>query len=152
MRGINGKTDIQEDELDFETVFVAIEHRTLWAFIHVGISQVGDNRRTPVGVIRFLGYERGARRAGQAVLEKAETYLESCNVSHIDAFSQDSRYDFYHFENAGLSDGLDHVQALLGFNGYQYSSGEVFLDWESYSVTPVPSSLPITFRNYKFMA
>ena len=142
---INSKTDVQEDELDFETAFVAIENRTAQAFIHVGISQIGGNRNIPVGVIRFLGYERGARRAGQAALEKAEAYLEACNVSHIDAFSQDSRYRFYHFENAGLSDGLDHVQALFGFNGYQYCSGEVFLDWEHYSVTPVPSSAPVTF-------
>ena len=141
MRGVNGKADIQEGGLDFETVFVAIENRAVQAFIHIGIGQVGDNR----GVIRFLGYERGARRAGQAVLEKAEAYLEACNVAHIDAFSQDSRYRFYHFENAGLSDGLDHVQALLGFNGYQCCSGEVFLDWENYSVTPTPSSVPVTF-------
>ena len=136
MRGINN-----EGGLDFETAFIATENRTIQAFIHIGIG----HGKTPVGVIRFLGYERGARRAGQAVLEKAEAYLEVCNVSHIDAFSQDCRYHFYHFENAGLSDGLDHVQALLGFNGYQYCSGEVFLDWENYSVTPIPSSVPITF-------
>ena len=140
-----GKADIQEGGLDFETAFVAIENRAVQAFIHVGIGQVGDNREIPVGVIRFLGYERGARRAGQAVLEKAETYLEACNVAHISAFSQDCRYRFYHFENAGLSDGLDHVQALLGLNGYQYCSGEVFLDWENYSVTPTPSGVPVTF-------
>ena len=138
MRGINGKTDKNRRmDLDFETAFVAIENRAVQAFIHVGIGQVGDNRNIPVGVIRFLGYERGVRRAGQAVLEKAEAYLEACNVAHIDAFSQDSRYRFYHFQNAGLSDGLDHVQALLGFNGYQCCSGEVFLDWENYSVTPI---------------
>lgn len=145
MRGMNGGADIQEGGLAFETAFVAIESRAVQAFIHVGIGQVDDNRRTLVGIIRFLGYERGARRAGQATLEKAEAYLEACNVSHIDAFSQDCRYRFYHFENAGLSDGLDHVQALLGFNGYQYCSGEVFLDWENYSVTPIPSSVPVTF-------
>ena len=104
--GINGKADIQEGKadiqeggLDFETVFVAIENRAVQAFIHVGIGQVGNN---PVGVIRFLGYERGARRAGQAVLEKAEAYLEACNVAHIDAFSQDFRYRFYHFEKRWL--------------------------------------------------
>ena len=142
MRGVNGKANIQEDGLDFETVFIAIVNRAVQAFIHVGIGQVGDN---PVGVIRFLGYERGARRAGQAVLEKAEAYLKTCNVAHIDAFSQDSRYRFYHFQNAGLSDGLDHVQALLGFNGYQCCSGEVFLDWENYSVIPTPTSVPVTF-------
>lgn len=145
MRGINGKADKNEGGLGFETAFVAIESRAVQAFIHVGIGQVDENRRTPVGVIRFLGYERGARRAGQAALEKAEAYLEVCNVSHIDAFSADHRYRFYHFQNAGLSDGLDHVQALLGLNGYQYCSGEVFLDWENYSVTPVPSSVPVTF-------
>ena len=77
MVGVNGKADIQEGGLDFETAFVAIENRAVQAFIHVGIGQVGDNRQIPVGVIRFLGYERGARRAGQAVLEKAEAYLES---------------------------------------------------------------------------
>lgn len=145
MRGINGKAEKNEGGLDFETAFVTIGNRTVQAFIHVGIGQVGDNREIPVGVIRFLGYERGARRAGQAALEKAEAYLEACNVAHIDAFSADCRYRFYHFENAGLSDGLDHVQALLGFNGYQYCSGEVFLDWENYSGTPVPSSAPVTF-------
>jgi GNAT superfamily N-acetyltransferase len=145
MRGVTtGKADIQEGGLNFETAFIAIENRAVQAFIHVGIS-LGGNRNIPVGVIRFLGYERGARRAGQAVLEKAEAHLEACNVSHIDAFSQDSRYRFYHFENAGLSDGLDHVQALFGFNGYQYCSGEVFFDWENYSVTPIPSSTPVMF-------
>ena len=39
---------------------------------------------------------------------------------------------------------LNQVQGLLGFNGYRRSEGEVFLDWEDYSVTPVPSSLPVT--------
>ena len=82
---------------------------------------------------------------GKLCLKKRKSYLEACNVAHIDAFSQDSRYRFYHFENAGLSDGLDHVQALFGFNGYQYCSGEVFLDWKNYSVTPIPSSVPVTF-------
>ncbi len=145
MRGVNGKADKNEGGLDFETAFVTIENRTVQAFIHVGIGQVGVNREIPVGVIRFLGYERGARRAGQAALEKAEAYLKACNVAHIEAFSADWRYRFYHFENAGLSDGLDHVQALLGFNGYQYCSGEVFFNWENYSVTPVPSSAPVRF-------
>jgi len=146
IRGVTtGKADKKEGGLDSETAFVAIVNGAVQAFIHVGIGQVGNNREIPVGIIRFLGYERGARRAGQAVLEKAETYLEACNVAHIDAFSQDCRYRFYHFENAGLSDGLDQVQALLGFNGYHRSGGEVILDWENYSITPTPSIVPVTF-------
>ena len=114
------------------------------AFIHVGISPAGEHRKENLGVIRFFSYERGARRIGQAVLEKAEDYLKTFNVSQISAFPQECRYSFYHFDHAYLSDALDQVQGLLGFNGYHRCEGEVFLDWEDYSVTPVPSSLPVT--------
>ena len=138
------EADLKADGLDSETAFVAIVNGTIQAFIHVGISQIGDNREETVGVIRFMGYERGARRVGQAVLEKAEDYLKTFNISQISAFPQDCRYRFYHFEHAYLSDALDQVQGLLGFNGYRRSEGEVFLDWENYAVTPVPSSLPVT--------
>ena len=113
-------------------------------FVHVGIGQFGDNREDDIGVIRFLGYERGGRHAGQAVLEEAEDYLEARNIAQIFAFSEDRRYRFYHFETACLSDTLDHVQALLGINGYRRCLGEVFLDWTNFSVTPTPCSVPVT--------
>jgi len=145
MRGVTtGKADKKEGGLDSETAFVAMVKGAVQAFIHVGIGQVGDNREEEIGVIRFMGYARGARRVGQAVLEKAEDYLKTYDVSKIFAFSQDCVYRFYHFEHAYLSDALDQVQALLGFNGYKRSEGEVFLDWENYTVTPVPSNLPVT--------
>ena len=73
--------DLKADGLDSETAFVAIVNGVIQAFIHVGVSQIGDNREETVGVIRFMGYERGARRVGQAVLEKAEDYLKTFNVS-----------------------------------------------------------------------
>ena len=145
IRGVTtGKADKKEGGLDSETAFVAMVKGEAQAFIHVGIGQVGDNREVDIGVIRFFGYERGARHAGQTVLEKAEAYLQTFNISKIYAFSQDCRYRFYHFEHAYLSDALDQVQALLGYNGYHRSDGEVFLDWEDYTVTPVPSGLPVT--------
>ena len=145
IRGVTtGKADKKEGGLDSETAFVAMTNGTGQAFIHVGIGQIGDNREEDIGVIRFFAYERGARRVGQVVLEKAEAYLKTFNISQIFAFPQDCRYRFYHFEHAYLSDALDQVQGLLGFNGYHRSEGEVFLDWEDYSVTPVPSSLPVT--------
>lgn len=145
IRGVTtGKADKKEGGLDSETAFVAMVNGAVQAFIHVGIGQIGNNREEDIGVIRFMGYDRGARHAGQTVLEKAEAYLKTFNVSKIFAFSQDCRYRFYHFEHAYLSDALDQVQALLGYNGYHRSEGEVFLDWENYSVTPVPSSLPVT--------
>ena len=145
IRGVTtGKADKKEGGLDSETAFVAMVNGEGQAFIHVGIGQIGDNREEDIGVIRFIGYVRGARHAGQTVLEKAETYLKAFNVSKIFAFSQDCRYRFYHFEHAYLSDALNQVQALLGYNGYHRSEGEVFLDWENYTVTPAPSSLPVT--------
>ncbi len=95
----------------------------------------------------FLGYERGARHAGQTLLEKAEAYLNTFNVPKIIAFCSHARcyrYDFYHFMHAKLSITLDHVHALLGHNGYRPRYCQVFLDWENYAVTPIPSRLPVT--------
>lgn len=147
VRGVTtGKSDVKDGGLDSETAFVAMVNGAVQAFIHVGIGQVRDHeeKEENVGVIRFFGYERGARRVGQAVLEKAEAHLKTYDISRIFVFSQDCRYRFYHFEHAYLSDALDQVQGLLGYNGYHRSNGEVFLDWEDYSVTPVPSSLSVT--------
>ena len=136
-----GKTDKDDfgRGLDSETAFVAMTEGAVQAFIHVGLTQMRDE---DVGIIRFLGYERGARRAGQAVLEKTEDYLKAFNVTRI--FAAERRYRFYHFEYACLSDALDQVQALLGFNGYHRSNGWVFLDWENYDVTPIPAPISVT--------
>ena len=142
LRGVTtGKADKDDfgRGLDSETAFVAMTEGAVQAFIHVGLTQMRDE---DVGIIRFLGYERGARRAGQAALEKAETYLKAFNVTRI--FAAERRYRFYHFEYACLSDALDQVQGLLGFNGYHRSNGWVFLDWENYDVTPIPAPIPVT--------
>ncbi len=142
LRGVTtGKADKDDfgRGLDSETAFVAIRGGVVLAFIHVGLTQMRDE---DVGIIRFLGYKRGARRAGQAVLEKAETYLKAFNVTRI--FAAERRYRFYHFEYAFLSDALDQVQGLLGVNGYHRSKGWVFLDWENYDITPIPAPIPVT--------
>lgn len=141
-----GKTDRTDDDLEAETAFVAMQNGELQAFIHVGFYQDENenNEKENTGVIRFFGYERGARQVGQASLEKAETYLKTYNVSRIIAFSKIYRYRFYHFEYAHLSNALDHVQALLGLNGYQRCNGQVFLDWENFTVEPTPSGLSVT--------
>ena len=144
LRGVTtGKTDKNYvgRGLDSETAFVAIREGVVQAFIHIGLIQI---REENVGIIRFLGYERGARRAGQIVLEKAEDYLKAFNVTQISAFETNWRYRFYHLEYAYLSDALDQVQGLLGFNGYHRSNGWVFLDWENYTVTPISAPIPVT--------
>jgi len=151
---------ISEDELDTElldttyktedskglqaqTTFVAREQDNLLGFIQVGIEPVEELNKHNIGVIRFFGYQPGERQAGQALLEKAETYLSTYTPNQILAFPQDYRYRFYHFGHAYLSDALGQVQALLGYNGYQRICGEVFLAWENYAVTPTAVTMPV---------
>lgn len=129
-----------------ERVFIAISDDTIKAFVHTTISLKAKNEEEDVGFIRFLGYERGERKAGQAVLNKAEEYFKTCNISRIFAFSQNDRYRFFHFEHAYLSDALDHIHGLLGYNGYRRSDGEVFLDWENYEVAHMEAPLPVTLN------
>ena len=140
MREINRKADKTEGGPHSETVFVAMQNGAVQAFIHVGLNQMRDE---DIGTIQFLGYERGARYAGQTVLEKGEAYLKTHNVTRIFAFLG-CAYRFYHLAYAGLSDALDHVQALLGFNGYRRYSGWVFFDWENYDITPTSPPIPVT--------
>ena len=143
LRGVTiGKIEKNDDglRLGSQIAFVAVIAGTVQAFIHVALVRIRDE---DVGVIRFLGYECGVRRAGQAVLEKAEAYLKALNVTRVSAFTR-SRYRFYHLEYAYLSDALDQVQALLGFNGYHRCNGWVFLDWENYDITPVSPPIPVT--------
>ena len=145
--GLTHQTNDTDYDLDSETAFVAMESGVVQAFIHVGFYQEENenNEKVNNGVIRFFGYKRGMRQAGQTVLEKAEEYLKSHNVLHVIAFSKLFRYRIYHFEYAHLSDTLDHVQALLGANGYRRDHGQVFLDWKNFAVIPMPSNLPVTF-------
>lgn len=134
-----------DDALEAETAFVAMQNGVIQAFIHVGFFQEENenNEKVNNGVIRFFGYERSARHAGQTVLERVETYLKTFNVTRITAFSS-YLYHFYSLEYANLSNALDHVHALLGFNGYHPQQHWVILDWENYDVTLISPPTPIT--------
>ena len=128
------------EQLHSETGFVAKDGDSLRGFIHVGIRHASDERAA-TGVIHFFWYERGQRVAGQALLEAAEAYFRERNQVRVEAFSQSIRYPFYHFDNAFLSDHLDHIQALLAFNGYARTGGEVFLDWPDYEIVLTPTDI-----------
>ncbi len=76
--------------------------------------------------------------------DTADEYLRERDMRQVHAFPQEYRYPFYHLEAAYLSDQLDQVGALLGFNGYRRIRGEVFLDWPDYEpAEPRPADLPI---------
>jgi GNAT superfamily N-acetyltransferase len=136
-----------QEGLHSEAVFVAREGRRPLGFVHVGIEGATEDRPEERGAIRFLCYPRGQRRAGQDLLGAAEAYARERSVPRIVAFPQGHRYRFYHFKNAFLSDRLDHVQALLAFNGYERSGGEVFLDWPNYEpAAPVAPEVEAEFQ------
>ena len=131
-----------QDRLHSEAAFVAREGTSVLGFIHVAIERAEKADEAEQGVIRFFWYERGHRTAGQALLEDAEEYVRKQDVAQITAFPQDYRYPFYHLPHAYLSDHLDQVHALLGFNGYRRVAGEVYLHWPDYeSIAPTPADV-----------
>ena len=139
---LNNNSDIDEFK-----VFVALTKGAVQAFIHVRLCK--NNRSDEKeGYIRFFSYERGARRAGQTVLEKAEEYIKSFNVSRINAFTSGDKYPFYHLEYANLSTTHEHVYALLGANGYVPKPQWVFLDWENFEIPPISSPIPVKLSVY----
>lgn len=141
--GLNKETERSKGELEEQALFLTIKKGQIKAFVHVGFKTYHeddeDREDEKIGYIRFLGCERGERQAGQVVLEKAEAYLNSFEIKSIEAFSSDdeSRYPFFSFEYAKLTNYLDHIQGLLGNNSYRPSNGWVFLNWENFTVEPV---------------
>jgi GNAT superfamily N-acetyltransferase len=85
-----------------------------------------------LGALRMLWYERGHRRAGQALLVAAEKHLREQGAGDSVAFDDALRLPTYHLGHACLTDRWDHVRALLGMNGYSLRSGEVFFDWPDF--------------------
>lgn len=119
-----------------EQVFVAVD-REVTGFIHVGEgSKNEEGDRRPQGVIRFLAYPRGRRDVGQALLERAEDWLRERELQSVLVYREEYRYPFYHFSHAAISNRLEHIQALLLFNGYEVCGGEIFLDWPDMDPDP----------------
>lgn len=130
-------------QLHSQKTFVAGDRGKVVGFVQVGVGSIGEQDTDRTGVIRFFGYAPGERPTGQALLEKAEAYLNSQTAESILAFPQDYRYRFYHFDHAYLSDALGQVHALLGYNGYERQVGEVFLTWRDYARNPVALALAV---------
>lgn len=128
--GFMNLSEGREDKhrLDKQEMLVAREKGEVAGFIHAAFTdgQASD------GAIRFFAYERGRREAGQKLLDAGQAWLREGGATRIHVFPQELIYPFYHIECAYLSDRMDHVQALLGMNGYRRARGEVFLDWPGF--------------------
>ncbi|MBN1346921.1 MAG: GNAT family N-acetyltransferase [Phycisphaerae bacterium] len=137
------------DWLHSETAFVAREGTSVLGFAHVGLGHedrdgAENDRGSDRGIIRFLWYERGQRAAGQALLDAASGYVRERGMKRVEACSDFFRYPFHCFPAVSLSDRLDHVRALLQFNGYEPFKGEVFFDWPDYPpIVPEDRGTPV---------
>jgi ribosomal protein S18 acetylase RimI-like enzyme len=131
---------VSHERLHSEAAFVARDQGSLLGFVNVAVERPKGEEEVERGVIRFLCYPRGERGLGQSLLGAAEEYLRERGIAEVLVHHQDYRYRFYHFEHAYLSDRLEHVQALLAFNGYEKCAGEVFLDWPDYD-PPQPATV-----------
>jgi len=120
------------ERLHSGSAIVARDGAAIRGFSHLAVERPAKEGETERGIIRFLWYERGYRREGQALLEASEECLRGCGMDEVVVCHQDYRYRFYHLCHAYLSDHLGHVQALLGINGYRRCGGEVYLDWSNY--------------------
>lgn len=120
--------------LENQQVVIALENDTVLGFVHCALRlpKRKSTTHTARGIIPFLAYARGQRAIGQALLEKAEALLRAHGITRVHAFPDTNRYPFYHLDNATLSDRLEHIQALLVFNGYSRTEGEIFLDWPDF--------------------
>lgn len=124
-----------------QRVFVAREGGAAVGFLHAAVGRFGEHK-TEQGIIRFLWYERGRRKAGGGLLDQAEEFLRRQGVPRVEAFPEECAYPFYHAGDAYLSNRLDHVQALLAVNGYRRMEGEVFLDWPDFEpLKPGPAGV-----------
>lgn len=93
------------------------------------------------GIIRYLALDRRHRRAGDALLDHAESYLQQCGAGRVIAFSSSTKYPFYFLESAGLSSTQVHVSALLGLRGYENTkkdTNEAYLDWVDFDIAALP--------------
>lgn len=127
-----------------ERAFVAAQGRSILGFVHVAIGRRNADDPDEHGLIYFLWYQPGQRRAGRALLSAAHQYVQQQGMCDVIAFSQWRRYPFYYLPSAYLSDRLGHVGALLGMDGYQRLGGEVYMDWPDYpALEPAPLEVEV---------
>jgi predicted N-acetyltransferase YhbS len=134
------------DPLDLREsqVFVALEDQSVVGFVHASIGFIEGKEHPERGLIRFLWYAPGHRRAGQALLKAAEDHLRAHGMDRAFAFHGRYRYPFYHLGGGGLSIRLGQVAALLGYSGYQRVGGEMILDWPNYEpLEPSPAGVTV---------
>lgn len=131
------------ERLSDSNLWTASERGAVTGVAHIALE--ANTEQTPRrGVLRFLAYQPGHRRAGQLLLETAESMVREAGASELIAWHYDHTYPWYHAEHACLSGRLDHVHALFGVNGYLPVNGELVLDWPNYAFSLPRAPLPVS--------
>ena len=128
-----------------EQAWVGTAGGEVLGFAQAAVEDPAEAGHHPRGVLRFLAYEPGQRALGQDLLDCVSGYFADREMREVVAFHQDHIWPCYHLTHAFLSDRLTHVHALLEYNGFQRSAGEVFLDWPEFA-PPVPPATPLEFE------
>jgi len=123
-----------------DRAWVACEGGKVVGFAQSALQAPDDECPEPRGSLRFLAYDAGERRGGQALVEAVEAHYREGGVSDVIAFHQDDMWPCYHFPHAYLSDRLSHVHALLGANGYARAAGEIYWEWRDLEPPEVAAS------------
>lgn len=144
-----GKSGSEFDDrsLTDDVIFVAVDDGRPLGFVHVGEGFLGEGGIKGVdAVIRFLAYPRGHRDVGQRLLAQAVAWAKTRQLPAITAFPQTYRYPFYGFAHTYVSGFLAHIHALFLINGFEFSGGEVYLDWVDFEPPPVREAPEIAFE------
>lgn len=112
----------------------------------IGLHPIEELLDDRIGLVRFFHYRAGARPAGQALLEAAESRLRDFGVGQIRAFSYFG-YRFHRFCHGFQSDRMGHVGALLSMNDYRITRGIILLELPDFKVPdPVLPDPGVTTR------
>jgi GNAT superfamily N-acetyltransferase len=111
------------------------------AFVHLGIGPPpsGEQRlQGDLGIIRFLSYTPGQRRAGKALLDAAEDWARDRGCREIIAGQQSYMYPFHHLPFGHISEQIAHLPPLFAMEGYSVFWSSVFFDWPDFEPPRVP--------------
>ena len=141
---ISGNNRRKNRRIHPEQTFVAIANGEIQGFALAAQQLTRTLRNKGSGIIRFLGYRRGNRTAGQALLDAAESHLENYKVKEITAFSRSFPFTVCH-SIGGLSNHLTHIQGLLTASEYKRTRGHITLEWRAFSIKDVSATCPLEF-------
>lgn len=132
---VTGEYRRDSEKHNSERVFIALSDDTIKAFVHTVLSLKAENEEEDVGFIRFLGYERGERNAGQAALEKAfqgqglGRYLLNYTLQEMHNVG---------YRHAAISTNWENYRALLFYSNCGYK----VVDWTYEYEKNLPRSVP----------